>query len=452
MPGFRPALCGLMPHPPIVVPAVGRDRLEDCRATYEACCDFARRLVAARPARLFLISPHSPRRLDAFGIWSGKRLRGDLRDFGAPRAAVDLPNDTELAAALRAEAGGRGVPVWEIPPEPLDHGAVVPLWFLADAGWSGPTSIASLPYPGEGDLAAFGAAAAAAASALTGPAAVVASGDMSHRTRPGAPAGHHPRAREFDRQVVDLVRAGRLGALQDIAPDLRELAAEDVADSATVAAAALDFRAHNVEVLSYEDPFGVGYLVAVFHDGDHDELEVLPALAREAVAAHLQGRAPATPPPPQGALAERAPVFVTLHRCSDRSLRGCIGSLEPRFDDLVRETADRALAAAFDDPRFPPVQAGELADLHFEVSVLGRAEPVRGLEELDPRIYGVIVSDREGRRGVLLPDIPEVTSAAQQVDIARRKAGIPPGAPVQIERFPVRKASEPWPANRELKA
>lgn len=441
---LRPAICGLLPHPPIVVPAVGGDRLDACRATVAACREFARRLVEADPDRLLLVSPHSPRRPDACGIWAGKRLRGDLGAFRAPGAAVDLPHDPELADELGRSARARGVRTWDIPPAQLDHGAVVPLWFLQDAGWSGRTTIVSLPYPGGADLRAFGAALGAALGRLGGSPALVASGDMSHRCLPGAPAGYHPRAAEFDREIVRRVDAGRLDQIDDVDPELRELAAEDVVDSSLVAAAALGFQPHGHEVLSYEHPFGVGYMVAVFHDGRAGGgLEALPAVAREAVAAALERRAARTLPQPQGVLAQRAPVFVTLRRRSDGSLRGCIGSLEAMCEHLVAETANRARAAALEDKRFPPVRAEELADLRFEVSVLSAFMEVQTMEELEPRSYGVVVSDGVDRRGVLLPGIEGVDTAAEQVEIARRKAGIAAGALLRLQRFRVHKVEEP---------
>lgn len=437
---YRAAYCGLLPHPPIVVPEVGQERTAACAATLAACREFARRLVAARPARLFLVSPHSPRRRGpAFGLWQGASLAGDLADFHAPAARVSLPNDLELAAALRQTSA-----TWDIPLQPLDHGAVVPLWFLQEAGWSGPTCIASLAYPGAADPGAFGTAAGAALARLPGAAAVVASGDMSHRCLPGAPAGFHPRAAVFDQAVVERAAAGRLAALADLDPELRELAAEDVIDSSLVAAGAIGFHAHGAEVLSYEHPFGVGYLVAVFHDGRNEhELALLPALAREAVAAALQRRAPAAVPPAAGALAQAAAVFVTIRRRGDGALRGCIGSLEPLHADLVAETADRARAAAFHDPRFPRVRAEELPELQFEVSVLGDCEEVADASALDPRCYGVVVRDAGGRCGVLLPDLPGIDQPGEQVEIARRKAGIAPGAPLRLQRFPVHKVTEP---------
>lgn len=258
---------GLHPHPPIVVPEVGRDRLAECRSTYEACRAFARRLVAHRPDRLVLLSPHAPRPPDGFGVQDGPRLVGDLSAFGAPQARVDLPNDLALARDVARAAAERGIPVYSLPPAPLDHGSVVPLVFLTREGYAGPTLVISLPaVPEPGKLVEFGRALGEALERARGRTAIVASGDMTHRAIPGAPAGYHPRAVEFDRTLVELVERGRLDAVPAIDPALREVAAEDAADTVTIAAAATDFRGRGTEVLSYEHPFGVGYLVAVLDE------------------------------------------------------------------------------------------------------------------------------------------------------------------------------------------
>ncbi len=162
----------------------------------------------------------------------------------------------------------------------------------------------------------------------------------------------------------------------------------------------------------------------------------LPRVARRAIALHLnQGRADGGGP--NGAL-PRLPVFVTL-RERGGSLRGCVGSLTAVELDVVRETARSAVLAATRDPRFPPVSGRELAALRIEVSVLLPDEAVSGLDELDPNRYGVIVRDLSGRRGLLLPAVPGVRDARAQVAVARRKAGIPENAAVELRRFEVLK-------------
>ncbi len=158
-------------------------------------------------------------------------------------------------------------------------------------------------------------------------------------------------------------------------------------------------------------------------------------VAREAIRERLEGRPPRPPP----VTLAPAAVFVTLRK--DGELRGCMGTLEPRCEDLVRETMERAVVAAFEDPRFPPLGKDELARCVIEVTVLGPPEPA-ALQDLDPARYGVEVIDAAGRRAVLLPGIPGIETAAAQVEAARRKAGIPSGAPVVLRRFSAVKVEE----------
>lgn len=160
----------------------------------------------------------------------------------------------------------------------------------------------------------------------------------------------------------------------------------------------------------------------------------LPAVARRAIEAWVAG----APSPSEDSAGLPAPVFVTLRSTGGR-LRGCIGTLRATEPDVVLETARSAVLAASQDPRFTPVVGAELAGLHIEVSVLLPEEPVTGLSELDPSLYGVIVRDDHYRHGVLLPNVEGVDDAETQVSIARRKAGIPEGVPVRLSRFRVNK-------------
>jgi AmmeMemoRadiSam system protein A len=163
-------------------------------------------------------------------------------------------------------------------------------------------------------------------------------------------------------------------------------------------------------------------------------------LAREAIRHYLAtgeildpGSHPDDPPP--------AGVFVSLHEPppadqDEGPLRGCVGSYRPREKTLRREIVHSAVAAAVSDPRVPPLRPEELRRLHITVYLLGRTEPVDSIEELDPANYGVIVEGRGGRTGLLLPAIPGITTAAEQVDIAMRKASLTSTDRVQLYRFP----------------
>lgn len=252
----------LLPHPPIIIPAVGGDELRHCRPTCEACAEVAARVVRLAPARVVLVSPHAPAGRRSGSFYATSRIAGSLARFGAPATRVDLPADDEVAARLRdAPAHFTAVEA------PLDHGALVPLWWLVEAGWAGPTTVVGLPARGARETPnRLGEALSVALDPVPGPVVLVASGDMSHRTRPGAPAGFHPRAASFDTFCRDLIARGDLRALQDLDDEWREDAAEDAVEPLVAVASATGFDARGAQVLSYEHPFGVGYLVAVLNE------------------------------------------------------------------------------------------------------------------------------------------------------------------------------------------
>jgi len=133
-------------------------------------------------------------------------------------------------------------------------------------------------------------------------------------------------------------------------------------------------------------------------------------------------------------LQERAGAFVSLKRHGE--LRGCIGTIEPAYATLADEIIQNAIAAATRDPRFMPVQPPEIQGLTISVDVLGAPERVGGLEDFDPRRYGMIAR-AGGRRGLLLPDLEGVDTPEEQLAIVCRKAGITPEEAVEFCRFTV---------------
>jgi AmmeMemoRadiSam system protein A len=131
-----------------------------------------------------------------------------------------------------------------------------------------------------------------------------------------------------------------------------------------------------------------------------DERRELLRVAREAIRHKLSGGPPPVPP----RLANpslRAGAFVTLHLGGD--LRGCIG--QPGGDNLLVDVvAECAVAAATEDPRFPPLSPAELSRVHLEVSVLGPIMPVDDVAEIDVGRDGLI-AEQGFRRGLLLPQV-----------------------------------------------
>lgn len=432
-----------MPHAPVLIPEVGGDRETEVGATVKALRQAAEAVVAQAPDAVVVISPHSPRRSGRFGIWQGEALAGDMGRFGRPDVTFEFPNASGLAQALVASLDRAGIATWQIPVQPLDHGAGVPLYFLNRAGWGGPTTVLSLNYPGEGGWRKVGEAIRAAAGREHRQIAIVASGDMSHRLLPGAPAGYEPRAREFDRDFVRILRTGRYESLHQIDAELQELAAEDVVDSTLIAAYACNLAAEGHEVLSYEGPFGVGYCVAKLFQAREEPHpgQCLPRIARAAVEGRFRPGATPAAIPDHEYLNRPAGVFVTI-RARDGGLRGCRGTITPRCRNLLEETCEVARSSAFQDLRFEPVVEDELDDLSYEVSVLNPPEPVPSAAELDPHRYGVIISTPDGRRGLMLPEVEGLNTVEQQLEATCRKANIDRHEPMSLQRFTTSKFTE----------
>lgn len=163
-------------------------------------------------------------------------------------------------------------------------------------------------------------------------------------------------------------------------------------------------------------------------------------LARQAITAWVkEGRKIALPKdlPPE-LLSRRAGAFVSLKKRG--MLRGCIGTYLPTEENLAQEIVENAIRSATEDPRFPPVRPDELGELSLTVDVLSPPEPCTE-EDLDPKQYGVIV-EKGWRRGLLLPDLPGVDTVAEQLRIAKMKAGLSPDEPCQIYRFTVERHQE----------
>jgi AmmeMemoRadiSam system protein B len=253
---------GIAPHPPVMVPEVGGAMAEDVRASIEAMRDFAERVKASGAESVVIVSPHAPLEERAFVAYGGPVLRGDFANFRAPQATVAAPLDEELLEAVGKAAAEDGYRVVEARARELDHGTAVPLYFLQRNGWEGSVVALGYCFLSDEDHVRFGACLKRAIERTGRPVAFVASGDLSHRLKRGAPAGFHPDAHEFDEEVVGAVRENAPARIKEIDPALRRLAGECGYRSMLVALGVAAEGATDCEVINYEAPFGVGYLVA----------------------------------------------------------------------------------------------------------------------------------------------------------------------------------------------
>ncbi|MHB8053751.1 MAG: AmmeMemoRadiSam system protein A [Candidatus Aminicenantales bacterium] len=149
-------------------------------------------------------------------------------------------------------------------------------------------------------------------------------------------------------------------------------------------------------------------------------------LAREAVTVRLADGRILEPETDDPILREMRGAFVTLTQKGE--LRGCIGYPLP-LKPLAEAVAEMAVAAALEDPRFEPVSLEEVADLHFEISVLTLPSPLDDPEQVVVGRHGIIVS-RGFHKGLLLPQVPIEYNWDRETFLRHGclKAGLPPDA------------------------
>jgi len=454
---------GIAPHPPIMVPEVGRKAIADVRRSIDAMAALTGRVIESEAETVILISPHAPLEPDAFVAYAGPELHADFANFRAPTATVHAELDEELLKEITRAGAEQKFEVVRIRGD-LDHGTAVPLYFLQRYGWHGRVVALGYSFLSNEDHLRFGSCIRAAIDKVGRRVAFIASGDLSHRLKPGAPAGYNLEAHLFDEEVVEAIRSNSTRRIVTIDQELRRTAGECGYRSMLVAIGVAQELESRCEVISYEAPFGVGYMVAQLlmseppasaggpesppasavlsvppasAGGSKAQVDgaELPALARQTIEAFVREKKVISAPEQLSELLnQRAACFVSI-KTLDGDLRGCIGTIEPEKNTLAEELIANAISAATRDPRFPPVRADELSNLNYSVDVLLQPELVR-LEDLDPNVYGVIVEDLNGvRRGLLLPNLEGIDTAAKQVGIASRKAGIAPGTEVRLWRF-----------------
>ncbi len=406
----------LVPHPPLIVPEVGRGGERQIPRTQAAYERVAGEIAALRPETILISSPHAAMYSNCFQISPKRTAEGDFGQFGAPQVHFRESCDTALSDTIQRLSAEAGLPVISRGQRcaELDHGTMVPLYFirkvysdfkLVRIGLSG------LPLE---DHYRLGQVIQRAVEKTGRRVVYIASGDLSHKLQSYGPYGFAPEGP--DGQAVEARR------------------------------------------LSHEDITGVGYGVCAFRPTGPDagrrflavrertQEQIFAAiraksdpwvqLAWQSVESYVRGRVVMKTPAglPAALTTTRAGAFVSIHKKGQ--LRGCIGTILPTRQNLAEEIIHNAVSAAARDPRFDPIRPEELRWLEIHVDVLGEPEDIRSEAELDVKRYGVIVS-RGSRRGLLLPDLEGVDTVERQVAIAREKARIAPWEPVTLQRFEV---------------
>ncbi len=440
----------MVPHPPIMLPEVGRGEEKKIEETVLAYEKAARMVRDLKPETVIVSSPHSVMYSDYFHISPGRAARGDMGAFRAREVSFNVDYDNELTDKLARTAMKEDFPAGVLGEKDpaLDHGTMIPLYYinkyytdyrLVRIGLSGLT----LP-----DHYRLGRLIQRVCNELGRRVFFVGSGDLSHKLLAEGPYGFAPEGPRYDERIMDVMSRAAFDELFDFDESFCDKAAECGHRSFCIMAGALDGLNVKTEKISHQGTFGVGYGVCTYvveDDGKvHEERQFLRKwekkmgrilderranedpyvrLARETIESYIrEGKKPELPDDlPEEMKSDRAGTFVSIHK--EGRLRGCIGTISPVYGCIGDEIIENAISASTRDPRFDPIKTDELLSLEINVDVLSPAEDISSKEELDVKRYGVIVT-KGYKRGLLLPNLDGVDTVDEQVAIALRKAGL----------------------------
>jgi len=453
-----------MPHPPIIIPEVGRGEEKKIKNTYDSCERIGREISEIKPDIIILVTPHGTMFSDAIALSFEGSISGNLKQFGAPKVSMSFEIDMDLTKKIIAKSdknniqtvkeNGNFLKKYDREYE-LDHGSMVPLYFIKDKYDS--FKLIHITYGGLTPLQLykFGKLIKEVVEESNKDAVFIGSGDLSHRLKDEGPYDCNPYGEKFDKEIIRLLTSGDVVGVFNLNTEMIENAGECALRSYYIMLGAMDGNDIKGELFSYEGTFGVGYAVMKFNlsSSDKDVLkeimvdkrkkynkrvkneDVYVRLARESLTHYLIDGSHMDVPSyvTQEMINDKRGVFVSLKKFG--ALRGCIGTIFPVTSSIAKEIMRNAIEAGEGDPRFGNVSEGELEDIVFSVDVL--TQPiVASKEELNPKKYGVVV--RSGRKsGLLLPDLPGVNTMEQQISIVLNKAMISPNEDYTIEKFEV---------------
>ena len=435
----------VVPHPPLIIPDVGRGGEKQIEKTIRAYEKVADEIARLKPETIILSSPHALMYSDYFHISPGQGAEGDFSMFRAKNVRFEETYDEDLVKEICRLADQDGFPAGiegertYRGDQKLDHGTMIPLYFIRQKYSDFKIIRLGLSGLSLKEHYRFGRMIREAVDALNRRAVYVASGDLSHKLQTYGPYGFAPEGPQYDQRLMNIFEAisggsTDLKALLDFDEGFLSEAAECGHRSFVMMAGALDGLSLDVQVLSHEDVTGVGYGIVTLLPKPAGDPYV--RLARASLESWIREHKKLSIPDwvPEEMRTQKAGAFVSIHEHGD--LRGCIGTILSTTDSVAEEIIQNAISASTRDPRFYPIRKDELPNLDISVDVLGSPEVIDSPSLLDVKRYGVIVSYGR-RRGLLLPDLDGVDTVEDQIDIARQKGGIRSTDPYTLERFEV---------------
>jgi aromatic ring-opening dioxygenase LigB subunit len=254
----------VVPHPPLLVPNIGKENVDLVKKTADSYKEIEADLYAGQIDTIIIISSHGSPQEESFGINIGDEFQIKFENFGDFSSKLSLAGDVGLAQELREKLPAHPA-VSLVNKTDLDHGIGIPLYLLTPYL----KNIEIIPiYPSEKDLAThfeFGKNLRRLLQMQEKRIAILASGDLSHSLTKSAPAGYSPKAAKFDQKIIESLKNKNFEEILNINQKTVNEVQTCALKPISILTGIFDTIDFKPQLISYEYPFGVGYLTMKFN-------------------------------------------------------------------------------------------------------------------------------------------------------------------------------------------
>lgn len=422
----------IVPNSPLLLPMIHEEVHDQLQATVHAYHQAAKEIGAYHPDTIVIISTKAPGYKDYIHIAPGEQAVGNFAKYGHSEYAIAVEYDTVLVNQICSLAKRNHIPAGKRGDNAatLDSGTMVPLFFINQYINSYRVVRISISEVDQDQLDRLGQCISAAAEDMDRRIVVIVSGELSKRLNSDSPYGYAKEAAVFDQFILSSVKDNDLEAWNHVNSDIGKASAQTILPALQIFKGAISDTLFRSALLSYEGPFGIGWMVAAFHNKDQNPY---CALARNALLYYWEnGKSMTKLPKIDAQLKRRGGVIISLYLHNE--LYGYAGSIHPMYPTIAQEIVHNAVTAGFRNSQKEPLTKAQLMRCDIRIYILSEYEPIFFIEDVNVKYDGLIVTGNQ-KQGVIFPNSAKVQTPQQLLDAALKKGGIDADEYYTIERF-----------------
>lgn len=422
----------IVPHSPLLLPMIHEEVHDQLQDTINAYHKTAKEIGEFHPDTIVIISTKAPGYKDYIHIAPGEQAVGNFAKYDHREYAIAVEYDSvlvnqicSLARRNHLPAGKRGDDA-----ETLDSGTMVPLFFINQYMSGHRVVRISISDVDKDQLDQLGQCITAAAEDIDRRIVIIVSGELSKRLSSESPYGFAEEAGVFDQFLLTSIKDNDFESWDHINSDIIQLSGQTILPALCIFKGAIKETLFRSTVFSYEAPFGIGWMVAAFHNKDQNPY---CALARHAMLYYWEhGKIMKKLQKLDDSLNRRGGVIVSLYL--QNKLYEYAGATHPIYPSIAEEIIRHAVSAGFLSNQKTPLTKEQLLRCEIKIHILSEYEPIFFIEDLNVKYDGLIVMNNQ-KQGIVFPNTPGIQTPAQQLAMALRKGNIDADEYYVMERF-----------------